>query len=107
MIYRFADCALDTQLYTLERGGQRTRLPPKVFEVLCYLIEHRDHVVSKQELCDQVWEGLSVYRGWEKRGQSEKVGGKVRYLQGEYRLGNFRQYQGGDILSEIPMLQWG
>jgi DNA-binding winged helix-turn-helix (wHTH) protein len=60
MIYRFADCALHTQLFTLDRTGQRTRLPPKVFEVLCYLIEHRDHVVSKQELCDQVWEGYAI-----------------------------------------------
>src|SRR5262249_17878855 len=60
MRYRFADCTLDTQLYTLERVGQRTRLPPKVFEVLCYLIEHRDRVVSKQELCEQVWEGLAI-----------------------------------------------
>lgn len=60
MIYRFADCALHTQLFTLHREGQRTRLPPKVFEVLCYLIEHRDHVVSKQELCDQVWEGYAI-----------------------------------------------
>src|SRR5215510_13450961 len=60
MRYRFADCVLDTQLYTLERAGQRTRLAPKVFEVLCYLIEHRDRVVSKQELCDQVWEGVAI-----------------------------------------------
>src|SRR5215471_10653578 len=60
MLYRFADCALDTQLYTLHRAGQTTRLAPKVFEVLCYLIEHRDRVISKQELCDQVWEGLAI-----------------------------------------------
>jgi class 3 adenylate cyclase/DNA-binding winged helix-turn-helix (wHTH) protein len=60
MIYRFVDCVLDTQLYTLDRAGQSTRLAPKVFEVLCYLIEHRDRVVSKQELCDQVWEGFAI-----------------------------------------------
>ena len=42
MIYRFADCVLDTQLYTLYRADQSTRLAPKVFEVLCYLIEHRN-----------------------------------------------------------------
>jgi DNA-binding winged helix-turn-helix (wHTH) protein len=60
MIYRFADCVLDTQLYTLQRAGQRNRLAPKVFEVLCYLIVHRDRVVSKQELCEQVWEGLAI-----------------------------------------------
>ena len=60
MIYRFADCALDTQLYTLQRADQSTRLAPKVFEVLCYLIEHRDRVISKQELCEQVWEGIAI-----------------------------------------------
>jgi class 3 adenylate cyclase/DNA-binding winged helix-turn-helix (wHTH) protein/tetratricopeptide (TPR) repeat protein len=60
MVYRFADCVLDTQLYTLDRAGQSTRLAPKVFEVLCYLIEHRGRVVSKQELCDRVWEGLAI-----------------------------------------------
>src|SRR5262249_49006538 len=42
------------------RAGQSTRLAPKVFEVLCYLLEHRDRVVSKQELCEQVWEGLAI-----------------------------------------------
>ena len=60
MLYRFADCVLDTRLYTLDRAGQRTRLAPKVYEVLCYLIAHRDRVVSKQELCDQVWEGVAI-----------------------------------------------
>src|SRR5215813_8226253 len=60
MIYRFADCVLDTQLYTLDRAGQSTRLAPKVFEVLCYLIAHRDRVVSKQELCAQVWAGSAI-----------------------------------------------
>src|SRR5262245_56178639 len=60
MIYRFADCVLDTHLYTLQRADQSTRLAPKVFEVLCYLIEHRDRVVSRQELCEQVWAGSAI-----------------------------------------------
>ena len=60
MRYRFADCTLDTQLHTLHRAGQSTRLAPKVLEVLCYLLEHRDRVVSKQQLCDQVWEGRAI-----------------------------------------------
>ena len=60
MIYHFAECVLDTHLYTLQRAGQSTRLAPKLFEVLCYLIEHRDRVVSKQVLCEQVWEGLAI-----------------------------------------------
>jgi DNA-binding winged helix-turn-helix (wHTH) protein len=60
MIYYFAHCAFDTQLHTLRRASQSILLPPKVFGVLCYLIEHRDRVISKQELCEQVWRGLAI-----------------------------------------------
>src|SRR5437867_8738050 len=55
MRYRFAECMLDTQLYTISRAGTPIPLRPKVFQVLYYLLEHRDHVVSKDELCTQVW----------------------------------------------------
>src|SRR5262245_32426034 len=60
MIYRFANCVLDTRLHTLSRTGQSTQLSRKVFEVLCYLIEHRERIISKQELCDHIWEGLAI-----------------------------------------------
>jgi TolB-like protein/DNA-binding winged helix-turn-helix (wHTH) protein/Tfp pilus assembly protein PilF len=46
---------LDTSLYTLQRGGQTTRLRPKVFRVCLCLLEHRDRVVTREELCAQVW----------------------------------------------------
>ena len=55
MIYAFSDCELDTRLYTLCRLGQTTRLSPRVYTLLMYLLEHRDRVVSKDELCDHVW----------------------------------------------------
>jgi DNA-binding winged helix-turn-helix (wHTH) protein len=51
MRYVFADCVLDTQLYTLHRADTSVRLRPKVFHVLHYLLEHSDHMVSKDELC--------------------------------------------------------
>jgi TolB-like protein/DNA-binding winged helix-turn-helix (wHTH) protein len=60
MIYRFSDCTLDTNLYTLERGGQTFRLRLKVFRMCLYLLEHRDRVVSREELCTQVWPGQFV-----------------------------------------------
>ncbi|HEY7493264.1 MAG TPA: AAA family ATPase, partial [Candidatus Tectomicrobia bacterium] len=60
MRYVFAECVLDTQLYTLYREGKTLRLRPKVFHVLQYLLEHRDHVVSKDELCAQVWPGQFI-----------------------------------------------
>ena len=55
MVYRFGDCTLDTQQHRLQRAGQPMRLRSKVFQILCYLLEHRDRTVLKQELCEQVW----------------------------------------------------
>src|SRR5262249_5209876 len=55
MRYVFADCLLDTQCYLLRRAGQSIRLQPKVFQVLTYLLTHRDRVIPKQELCEQIW----------------------------------------------------
>src|SRR5439155_16436113 len=55
MRYRFGDWTLDTQLYTLHRAGCSRQLRPKVFQVLTYLVAHGDRVVSRQELCEQVW----------------------------------------------------
>ena len=60
MRYVFADCILDTQLYTLHRAGTTVRLPPKVFHVLQYLLEHREHVVSKDELIAHAWPGQFI-----------------------------------------------
>jgi len=55
MIYYFEDYQLDTGLFELRHGGQPCKLEPQVFTVLAYLIEHRDHVVTKDELLDHVW----------------------------------------------------
>ena len=60
MRYLFADCVLDTQCYLLRRADQSIRLRPKVFQVLTYLLTHRDRVVPKQELCEQVWSAQAV-----------------------------------------------
>jgi predicted ATPase/class 3 adenylate cyclase/DNA-binding winged helix-turn-helix (wHTH) protein len=55
MIYTFGECELDTQLHVLARAGQSVKLRPKAFEVLVHLLEHRDRIVTKHELCEQVW----------------------------------------------------
>jgi TolB-like protein/DNA-binding winged helix-turn-helix (wHTH) protein len=60
MTYVFGDCELDTCLYTLRRAGRTIRLRPKVFRVCLYLLEHRDRVVSREELCTQVWSGQFI-----------------------------------------------
>src|SRR5215470_2168350 len=55
MRYVFAEYELDTRLYELRHAGQPCKLEPQVFNVLCYLIEHRERVVTKDELLEQLW----------------------------------------------------
>lgn len=60
MRYAFATWILDTQLFTLERAGHTCQLPPKLFQMLQYLLDHRDKVVSKHELVEHVWAGQFI-----------------------------------------------
>jgi DNA-binding winged helix-turn-helix (wHTH) protein/tetratricopeptide (TPR) repeat protein len=60
LIYRFADCDLDTARFELRRAGVLQPLEPQVFDVLRYLVEHRERLVTKDELLEKVWEGRFV-----------------------------------------------
>ncbi|NOT58213.1 MAG: transcriptional regulator, partial [Deltaproteobacteria bacterium] len=60
MVSHFADCELDESLYQLRRNGAPVAVEPKVFDVLAYLLQHRDRVVSKDELLDKLWPGQVV-----------------------------------------------
>lgn len=60
MIYRFEDCELNTDVYTFSRAGEAQRLEPKVFDLLTYLIQHRDRVIHKDELLAELWPGHFV-----------------------------------------------
>lgn len=60
MIYRFADCELDTDRRELVRPGGVVALEPQVFELLAYLVAHPDRVVSKDEINATVWGGRIV-----------------------------------------------
>ena len=55
MIYRFGNYELDAQRCEVRCAGQLVAIEPKVFEVLVYLIEHRDRVVTKEELLEHCW----------------------------------------------------
>jgi DNA-binding winged helix-turn-helix (wHTH) protein/predicted ATPase len=55
VIYRFGDCELDEGRQELRRGGAPRHLEPQVFAVLAYLVRHRDRMVTRTELLDEVW----------------------------------------------------
>jgi DNA-binding winged helix-turn-helix (wHTH) protein len=55
MRYIFGDYVLDTQRHELHHAGEPVPLRRRAFQVLAYLVTHRDRVVSKQELLEQLW----------------------------------------------------
>ena len=55
MIFSFGAFDLDTDVFELRRAGAPVAMEPQVFSVLAYLVEHRDRVVTKNELLDNVW----------------------------------------------------
>lgn len=55
MIYEFGEFTLDTRRYELRRAGEPQHLEPQVYAVLCHLVEHRDRLVTTQELIEHVW----------------------------------------------------
>jgi pimeloyl-ACP methyl ester carboxylesterase/DNA-binding winged helix-turn-helix (wHTH) protein len=55
MLYEFGDFTLDTKRCELRRCGEPQHLEPQVYAVLCHLVEHRDRLVTSQELIEHVW----------------------------------------------------
>ena len=58
--YCFGDCELDAGRRELRRGGTIAAVEPQVFDLLLYLIQHRERVISKDELISAVWQGRIV-----------------------------------------------
>jgi DNA-binding winged helix-turn-helix (wHTH) protein len=56
-VYRFEDFELDPAQRSLHRAGAEVYLRHKVFDILLYLVTHRDQVVSKDELIERIWNG--------------------------------------------------
>jgi DNA-binding winged helix-turn-helix (wHTH) protein/tetratricopeptide (TPR) repeat protein len=46
---------LDTVNHSLWRGEERVSLAPKAFDVLRYLVEHADRLVTQDEILEAVW----------------------------------------------------
>jgi DNA-binding winged helix-turn-helix (wHTH) protein len=60
MRFLFEDHVLDVDRRELRRGSQLVTLEPQVFELLVYLVQNRDRVVSKDDLIGGVWHGRIV-----------------------------------------------
>ncbi|VIO66233.1 Transcriptional activator CadC [Bradyrhizobium ivorense] len=58
--YLFEDCTFDTERRELQRGTDVVSITPQVFDLLVYLIQNRERVVSKDDLIGVIWNGRVV-----------------------------------------------
>jgi TolB-like protein len=58
--FHFEGHVLDTDTRELRRGFERIAVEPQVLDLLVYLVENRDRVVTKDDLIASVWGGRIV-----------------------------------------------
>jgi TolB-like protein/Tfp pilus assembly protein PilF len=58
--FLFSDHVLDTDRRELRRGAEAIAVEPQVFDLLTYLVQNCDRVVSKDDLIASVWGGRIV-----------------------------------------------
>src|SRR5499433_3393032 len=60
MQFHFGNHVLDVDRRELRRGSDPIAVEPQVLDLLIYLVQHRDRVVSKDDLIASVWGGRIV-----------------------------------------------
>jgi DNA-binding winged helix-turn-helix (wHTH) protein len=60
VVLAFGQYRLDIERRELRCGAELIELEPKAFDLLAFLVQHRDHVVSKDDLLQAVWHGRIV-----------------------------------------------
>jgi TolB-like protein len=60
MTLSFGDYEIDVERRELRRAETPVHVEPQVFDLLVYLVQNRDRVVSKDDLIASVWGGRSV-----------------------------------------------
>lgn len=59
-VYQVGEIEIDPSRRTVKRNGQEYHLQLQTFQVLLYLIEHRQRFVTKDELIENVWQVSAV-----------------------------------------------
>lgn len=59
-VFRVGEMEVDEALRLVRRDGETHRPRTRTFDLIIYLLERRDRIVSRQELFDSLWPGTSV-----------------------------------------------
>ncbi len=60
MIYKFNNSEVDSKNYRLLDNGKEISVEPQVFNLIVFLLENKDNVVSRDEILDKLWQGRVV-----------------------------------------------
>lgn len=60
MRFLFENYCLDADRRELSRGSELIAVGPKVFDLLLYLVRHREQVVTRDDLLQAIWDGRIV-----------------------------------------------
>src|SRR5262249_5865321 len=63
LLYHFGPFVLDPHERRLVCGGELVSLTPTAFDLLVYLLEHRGHLIGKDELMEAIWKDSHVEEG--------------------------------------------
>lgn len=58
--FQFDNVEVSSSAFSVLQGGKRLDLEPKAIRVLIHLLRHRERVVPKEELFQEVWEATAV-----------------------------------------------
>jgi DNA-binding response OmpR family regulator len=91
---RIGELMIDDAAREVSLDGRRLQLSPKEFDLLCYLAERPDEVVSKQQLLAEVWrqpfggsdKTVDVHLSWLRKKLGETAA-ESRYLQTVHGVG--------------------
>jgi tetratricopeptide (TPR) repeat protein/DNA-binding winged helix-turn-helix (wHTH) protein len=59
-IYRLDEIEIDVAKACVRRNGEERHVRQKTFHVLVYLLEHRERLISRTELIENIWRGTAV-----------------------------------------------
>src|SRR5262245_66071635 len=59
-MFQFEEIVVDPTAFRLCRGGQAVHIEPKALQILIFLLQNRERLVTKQELFDAIWPGVAV-----------------------------------------------
>ena len=70
------DLVIDLERHEIKKNSQLLALKPKEFELLLYLVNNKEKVVSRDQILKNVW-------GWDYIGETRTVDVHIRWLRGK------------------------